>query len=220
MAYLINFLSVLILLFCAGHYIVKHWFTVEKIIIEGNISRVTPVQLSYVAHNKLHGTLFTLDIVELKREFEQLPWVRQVSVKRHFPHTVEVSLVEYKAVARINDNALLAEDGEVFDGADSNVALPILYTDTAHADTAYAKYQQIEKILERHSDKISKLWVDNLPLLKFITEKNLMVTICDANSDEKLSLLDTQWDKLHQINPNIATMNFCYKNAVAISPIK
>jgi hypothetical protein len=47
-----------------------------------------------------------------------------------------------------------------------------------------------------------------------------MVTICDANSDEKLSLLDTQWDKLHQINPNIATMNFCYKNAVAISPIK
>ena len=107
-AYLLNTLSVVILLFCSLNYIVKHWFTVDKIIIDGQLQHITPVQLSYVAHNRLHGTFFTLDIGELKAEFEALPWVRQVSLKRHFPHTVVVTIEEYKAVARIGEEDLLA----------------------------------------------------------------------------------------------------------------
>ena len=107
LAYLINFLSVMILLFCGGLYTVKHWFTVEKIVITGNIEHVTPVQLSYIAHNKLHGTFFTLDIAELKDEFQALPWVRKVSLQRHFPHTIVVTLEEYNVIARIGDDALL-----------------------------------------------------------------------------------------------------------------
>ncbi len=217
LAYLINFLSVAILIFCGVVYTVRYWFVVHKITIEGQINHVTPVQLSYVAHNRLHGTMFTLDIAELKSEFEQLPWVKQVSVKRKFPSTIIVSLVEYKAIARINDDYLLAEDGEVFSGADANIELPVLYVDNSHADMAYAKYLEIEKILSAHGDHIDRLWFNNLPLVKFTTKNNLNITMCDSAATDKLQILNSQWDALHKLNPNLTSLNFCYKNAVAIN---
>ena len=219
LAYLINFLSVMIILFCCAQYVVKNWFTVNKIIISGKIIHVTPVQLSYVAHNKLHGTFFTLDIAELKEEFEQLPWVKQVSVKRHFPHTVEVNLVEYQAVARINDDMLLAEDGEVFGGAESSNSLPIFYTAPDEADLAYEKYQQIQTILTKHNDSVEKLWMNNLPIVKFMTNKNILVTICDQDTNTKLQVLDGALDGLNKINPKLSMINLCYKNAVAINEL-
>lgn len=217
LAYLVNFLSVMILLFCGGLYVVKHWFTVEKIVITGNIEHVTPVQLSYIAHNKLHGTFFTLDIAELKDEFQALPWVRKVSLQRHFPHTIVVTLEEYKVVARIGDDALLAESGEVFGGADDSLSLPTFYVEPSAAGVALTKYEQIQTVLLQHNDSMVKLWLDNPKIARFVTAKNLTVTICDENLSSKLALLNQDWDKLYQLNPNLNSINFCYKNALAIN---
>lgn len=217
MSYLMNTLGVLIILFCAVLFIVRNWFTVDKIIIEGDIRHVTPVQLSYIAHNKLHGTFFTLDIDGLKSEFQELPWVRQVSLQRHFPHTIIVNIEEYNAVARIGEEDLLAEDGEVFDGADDDVNLPTLYVDPSNAVIAYNKYLQIQQTMIKHGDKVMQVWLDNPRILSFKTSKNLTVTICDQKLDDKLNILDKYLDKLYTINTNLTSINMCYKDAVAIN---
>ncbi len=219
LAYLINSISVLILIFCGVHYIVKNWFTVNKIIIEGNIKHITPVQLSYIAHNKLHGTFFTLDISGLKAEFQEIPWVRQVSLKRHFPHTIVVKIQEYNALARIGDDDLLAENGEVFDGADDSVNLPIFYVEPERAGIALDKYKQIQGVLQKHNASLVKLWLNPPQLTRFVTNQNLMVTICDDDISHKLAILDQYWDKLYKLNPGLASVNFCYKNALAINSI-
>lgn len=216
-AYLINFFSVMILLFCFVLYTVQHWFTVNRIIITGDIKHVTPVQLSYIAHNKLHGTFFTLDIAELKDEFQSLPWVRKVSLKRNFPHTIVVTVEEYKAIARIGDDALLSDDGQVFGAADDSLGLPTFYVDHNNSALALSKYQQIQAILVQHNDSMVSLWLDNPKIARFVTAKNLTVTICDEDLTSKLSLLNRDWDKLYQLNPQLNSINFCYKNALAIN---
>lgn len=216
-AYLINFLSVMILLFCFGLYLVKHWFTVDKIIITGDIKHVTPVQLSYIAHNKLHGTFFTLDIAELKEEFQSLPWVRKVSLKRNFPHTIVVTIEEYKAIARIGDDALLSNDGQVFGAADDSLGLPTFYVEPSSSALALSKYQQIQTVLVQHNDSLVNLWLDSPKIARFVTSKNLTITICDEDLSAKLALLNRDWDKLYQLNPQLKSINFCYKNALAIN---
>lgn len=216
-AYLINFLSVMILLFCFGLYLVKHWFTVDKIIITGDIKHVTPVQLSYIAHNKLHGTFFTLDIAELKEEFQSLPWVRKVSLKRNFPHTIVVTIEEYKAIARIGDDALLSNDGQVFGAADDSLGLPTFYVEPSSSALALSKYQQIQTVLVQHNDSLVNLWLDSPKIARFVTAKNLTITICDEDLSAKLALLNRDWDKLYQLNPQLKSINFCYKNALAIN---
>ena len=220
LAYLINVVSVIIILFSCTHYAVRHWFMVNKIIITGDFLHITPVQLSYIAHNKLHGTFFTLDISGLKVEFLEIPWVRQVSLKRHFPHTIEVKLLEYKVLARVGEDALLAENGEVFDGAADDLTLPIFYVDIPHIGLALSKYSQIQLVLKKHSDSLLKLWVNSPRVTSFTTAKNLQVTICAENLSFKLAQLDQYLDKLYVLNPSLTSINLCYKNALAInSPI-
>ncbi len=215
--YLNMTLSVVILLFWIAFCVVHYLFIVNKIIIKGDLQHVTPVQLSYIAHNKLHGTFFTLDIEGLKSEFQELPWIRYVILQRSFPHTIIVNIQEYHAVARIGDEDLLADDGQIFDGADDDVSLPILHVDAGGAIDAYNKYLQVQQVMAKHDDKVTQVWIDNPRITKFATSKNLTVTICDQDIKNKLNLLDVYIDKLYAINNNLSSINMCYKDAVAIN---
>lgn len=216
LAFLINIFSVVIILFSIAFYSMHNMFRIKHIVIEGDIKHVTPIQLTYVANNKLHGTFFTLNIDDLKSQFEVLPWVKQVILQRQFPNTIIVKIAEHNALAHIGEEDLLAEDGEVFDGADDS-GLPTLYVSVDKASLAYAKYQQIESVITRHDDYITKLWMSDPRIIKVTTESNLNITICDQDFETKLLEIDTYWDKLHQINSQLSSMNFCYKNAVAIN---
>lgn len=217
LAFLINSVSILILVFCLLHYAARNWFSVNRIIIEGEIYHVTPVQLTYIAQNRLHGTFFTLDIAGLKSAFQEIPWVRQVSVKRHFPHTIIVNVDEYKAIARIGDDDMLAENGEVFDGADDDNNLPVFYVAASKSGLALEKYNQIQTVLTRHNDSLSKLWMGSPLITRFLTRNNLQVEICSATFADSLNRLDKYWGKLYQINPKLNSINLCYMNAIAIN---
>ncbi len=217
LAFLINFASVLILIYCAVHYVARNWFTVNRVIIEGDIYHVTPVQLTYIAQNRLYGTFFTLDIAGLKSAFQEIPWVDQVNVKRHFPHTIIVHINEYKALAKIGDEDMLAENGTIFDGADDELNLPVFYVSAAKASIALAKYRQIESVLNQHGDSLTKLWLTSPLITKFSTKNNLNVEICSSDLNEGLSRLNLYWKKLYNLNPNLNSINLCYKNALAIN---
>lgn len=89
--------------------------------------RAEPVQVSREeivrVAELVRGNFFTVDLDRTRQAFEQLPWVRKVSVRRKFPWSVEVELEEHVALARWNGNALLNTHGEVFQ-ADCSQALP------------------------------------------------------------------------------------------------
>jgi cell division protein FtsQ len=60
-----------------------------------------------------------VDLEQTRRSFEQLPWVRKVSVRRHFPWSLEITLEEHVPMARWNSVALVNTHGEVFAGQSS-----------------------------------------------------------------------------------------------------
>lgn len=85
--------------------------------------RVDLNQLNQVVKHTVGGSFFTVDIDQTRRAFEQLPWVRKVSVRRHFPWSLEVALEEHVPMARWNNVALVNTYGEVFAGQ-STLPLP------------------------------------------------------------------------------------------------
>lgn len=80
-------------------------------------------QLDRVVKSAVRGGFFSVDLEQTRRAFEQLPWVRKVSVRRKFPWSLEVSLEEHVALARWNNSELVNTHGEVF-AAQSSEALP------------------------------------------------------------------------------------------------
>jgi cell division protein FtsQ len=80
-------------------------------------------QLNQVVKRTVGGSFFTVDLEQTRRVFEQLTWVRKVSVRRHFPWGLEVTLEEHVPIARWNGTALVNTYGEVFAGQ-SKLDLP------------------------------------------------------------------------------------------------
>lgn len=83
--------------------------------------KVDLVQLNSLVKRTVGGSFFTIDLEKTRRSFEQLPWVRKVSVRRHFPWGLEVTLEEHVAMARWNNTALVNSYGEVFAGQTAQV---------------------------------------------------------------------------------------------------
>ena len=117
----------LLLLFYSLLFLAVHspLFPVRRIKVDGELAHITREQLQYVIKNELKGTFFTLDLDKTRQNFEKLPWVRHVEVRRRWPDHLEVKIEEHRAVARWGTQALLNTHGEKFDAA-SNEPLPVL----------------------------------------------------------------------------------------------
>ncbi|MDD3267021.1 MAG: FtsQ-type POTRA domain-containing protein [Burkholderiales bacterium] len=215
-AFLANMISIMLCVISIGYYIVTNWFKIDRIIIDGNMKHITSSELENIANNKLHGTFFTLNIAELQDKFDELVWVQHVSVQRVFPNKIVVKLQEYDPVAKIDGIGILSRDGQVFNAVDSE-SLPLFMVKLNNVQEAYQIYSKIKPIVEKHSDEILSLKMDNPRVLEIKTKNHLNVVFCQQNLDDKIKNLDIYWDKLNEILPGVNSINFCYKDAVAIS---
>jgi len=119
--------------------------------------QVDLIQLNQLVTRTVGGSFFTVDLEQTRRAFEQLPWVRKVSVRRHFPWSLEVTLEEQVPMARWNDTALVNTYGEVFAGQ-SRLPLPDFFgqPDTsAEVAGMYATLSRQLAVLQRSISRIN-----------------------------------------------------------------
>lgn len=117
-------ISLLLLLFGALHYTLHlPVFSLRVLQLSAAPQRVDVAQIEEVVRNELRGNFFTVDLASVRQAFEQLPWVRKVSVRRQFPWQLEVTLEEHVALARWNGSGLVNTHGEVF-AAQTEQVLP------------------------------------------------------------------------------------------------
>ncbi|HJV05998.1 MAG TPA: cell division protein FtsQ/DivIB [Chromobacteriaceae bacterium] len=117
--------AVLMLVYAGGFWLTHApVFPVKKIRISGQMTRVTPEQLKFIAEHELSGTFFTLDIDKTRAAFGKLPWVRDAQVRRRWPDTLDIAVEEHVALARWGENGLVDTKGVRFDAA-SDQNLPV-----------------------------------------------------------------------------------------------
>ena len=123
-----NFLYALaaILLLYAVFFLMIHLpvFPLKRVDVKGDLRHVTYQQVSYIVTREFKGNFFTLDLAQVGNGFKKLPWVRNVSVRRQWPDTLEVTLEEHTEMARWADGGLVNTRGELFQAA-SNSELPL-----------------------------------------------------------------------------------------------
>lgn len=89
-------------------------FALRGVQLQAHPQRVDLAQIESVVHNEVRGNFFTVNLAEVQHDFEKLPWVRKVSVRRHFPWRLDVEIEEQVALARWNGERLLNTHGEIF----------------------------------------------------------------------------------------------------------
>jgi cell division protein FtsQ len=86
----------------------------REVAITTPLERTNAAQLETMIRDELAGTFFTMDLERARMVLKQVPWVRDVALRRQWPHRLEVAVDEYEPHARWNDTALVDPRGDVF----------------------------------------------------------------------------------------------------------
>ncbi|WP_237247190.1 cell division protein FtsQ/DivIB [Sideroxyarcus emersonii] len=117
-------LSLLLVLYGTARYVLRlPVFPLRTVELAQAPQRVPVELLEKVVHEQVSGNFFTVDLEQTRQDFEKLPWVRKVSVRRKFPWSLQVEVEEQVALAHWNGKELVNTHGEVFAGV-SEQALP------------------------------------------------------------------------------------------------
>ena len=120
----------IVVLFSAG------WFAAKKMIdnsiaianvqIEGSFVHLSQADVQEAIGQTLEGGFFSTDIDQVRTVLLSLPWVQDASIRRQWPSSVKIRVVEKTPVAYWSDDALLSDRGEVFkpEQIDRNMKLP------------------------------------------------------------------------------------------------
>jgi cell division protein FtsQ len=87
---------------------------VRNLVVEGTFQRVTPIQVEAALGEELHRGFLTVSLARMRERVQALDWVDRVKVRRAWPDTVIVEVLEHQAAARWNETGLLNVRGELF----------------------------------------------------------------------------------------------------------
>jgi cell division protein FtsQ len=103
-----------VVLWAARHHVWK----LAHITIDGEVSHQNAVTFRAHLASRLTGNFLTLNLAEVKRLFETVPWVRRAVVRRDFPNGLRVTVQEHEAEAwwgEAGSGKLINRQGEVFE---------------------------------------------------------------------------------------------------------
>lgn len=124
-------------------------FGLQGITVSGEVEHNNAVTLRANVVGHLHGNFFTIDLGQVKRVFEGVPWVRKATVEREFPNRLRVILQEHHPVAYWGDESearLINDFGEVFDanlGELEEERMPHLSGPDSQSQQVLAMYQAL-----------------------------------------------------------------------------
>jgi cell division protein FtsQ len=101
---------------------VAYVFSQLKVVDYFPIRTVNVVGLQHLDKEEVRQTLvplvsrgfFSVNVDYIRDRLHQMPWVSDIVVRRHWPDSVEVTVIEKAVVARWNNASLLSTEGDLF----------------------------------------------------------------------------------------------------------
>lgn len=161
---------------------------IRQVRIEGKFRNLSTTGLQDLVSNKVKGGFFNIDVSAVRNALLTEPWVRDVSVHRVWPDTLQVFVTEQVAVARWKEYGLLNRTGVMFvpDKSTFPNGLPLLDGPEGTQEMMMEKYFVLYKQLEPLAMHIKTLQLNERRAWSFETDNGLRVVLGRNNFDERL----------------------------------
>lgn len=191
---------------------------IKKIRVTGSLVHVNETMLRKAIAGKMHGGYFNLNISHIKTVVENMPWIKAVNVRRVWPDTVSISVVEQTPVAVWNNKALLNNKGIVFIPDNFKVTgLPEFIAPTGTGTLAVDWFNIFQTKLIPQQLKISKLTMDARRAITLELTNGVTIVLGREIQLKRLSRFIDVYN--YQLNRNIAMVkkiDLRYSNGLAV----
>ena len=135
---------------------------INEVQVSGELQFLNKEEIRAIVKENITGGYFTVDLSNVRTLLSHKPWVKSVSIRRQWPASLNVFIVEQVAVAYWNNDAYLSEKGDVFKPfyIDKTLNLPGLngpegqhqnvweFMNVLYKETALLDYEVVRLVLD------------------------------------------------------------------------
>ena len=119
----------------------------RHLVVTGEFRQVSDARVRRAVLPLVQHGFFAVDLAQVRGVLSRLPWVQRVEVRKRWPDRLEVSLLEYKPMARWGKDRMLAESGDLFPAPVGTVMrLPLFEGPDARAAELMAFHSQAKPL--------------------------------------------------------------------------
>lgn len=160
---------------------------------------------------------FSTDVMKLKQKLLEIPFVDEINIKRIWPDTLLVTILEQRFVAIWGDSAAVSAKGEVAAIKEVNDHLPKFVGPEGQAAAMLETYNVISKIIEPSDLRIKELDLNGRRSWQMTLNNDVRVILGRKDIEKKLQTLMTVYRKLMRSHHgNMDTIDLRYPNGICV----
>lgn len=193
---------------------------VERILVTGKLENLRREAVREALAGELGDGLLVLDLAVLRERLEQLPWVYRAEVRRRFPGTLEVRVVEQVPIARWGDEAFLNHEARVIEVVDATrwTKLPEIRGPEGSEARLMRYYRQLRLDLAPLAMQPVALREDDFGQLSVMLDNGALVELGDHAFRGRVQRLVKLWRReLAQARAPIRRIDLRYESGAAVA---
>ncbi len=192
---------------------------VRVVSMDGRFQRVSPGQIEKAVAPFREAGFMSVDLDDIQRAIEALPWVEHARIQRHWPNSLHVTVIEQTAAARWGESGLLNTRGELFVRSATHVPaeLPRLSGPDGTESQVAQRYLAVQGRMLEAGMRIAALRLDERGAWEIDLDSGVTVRLGRREVDERIDrFIHTASQVIsHRLN-EIAYVDMRYSNGFAI----
>lgn len=196
-----------------------HSLPIKEVKVEGEFRHLRPEYLEGIVVNTLNAGFFLLDVDAVRRALLSEPWINDVSVRRIWPDTVQVTVVEQRAEAVWCDKALVNDAAVIFapDPDSFPVGLARLCGPEGSHEEVLERYKAMHAVLKDYDLDFEELSLSDRRAWSLHLKNGPTVIIGRKDVETRIGHLCSVLDNGLDSNlKGIETIDLRYTNGVAV----
>jgi len=160
---------------------------VKRVEVRGALAHVQREEIRGVVAASVTRGFVATSLRGLRSELEALPWVYRASVRRHWPDTLEVRVVEQRPIARWGERGFLNHEAGLFhtERAQQVQGLPLLDGPEGAQAELMQRYLQLRGMMAPLGLQVTALRKDALGQLSLELDGTLEVQLGDHQQQQR-----------------------------------
>jgi len=195
---------------------------IKKIAIVGDVEHVTQKQLADILTNGNGLGMLTIDLDHLRQKVMQLPWVKNVQIRKTWPDTLSFTFEEYQPIALINESYLMANGNLIERGSYLHRGTILnLKIDKSQITEKQAlvllvkKMQMIQEKLDRHQLVIENMQISESNSWSIKIENKFVIKIGRKQQLQRIEKFLQVYAAIEDKN-KLESIDLRYSNGLAV----
>jgi cell division protein FtsQ len=193
---------------------------VEQITVTGKLEYTRAEEVQELVQPVLVGGFLSADLVLIRQQLESMPWIYRATVRRRWPSSLEINVVEQLPIARWGDSGFLNHQAQFFQTRNEGNwgALPLLVGPDGTARQLMASYQRLEELLAPLRLEVIELSLDDRGQLQAILQGGTKLYLGGDYFVERVQrLLALYRNELSSRAAQVARVDLRYESGLAVA---